>query len=92
MKNETDKIQVFRKILHHIPENNYRLLKMMFKHFTNLVAHSDQNKMTASNVGLSLASVFIRPINISDLQHGAPITIFLIDHYEEIFEDDDGGR
>lgn len=56
-----DKINLYQSLIEHLPKANQDLLKYLLNLTTSISAHSDINKMTASNLAIVLGPNILRP-------------------------------
>ncbi|KAG5513944.1 hypothetical protein PMAC_000566 [Pneumocystis sp. 'macacae'] len=77
IQNNSEKIDKIAKLLRHLPEENFCLLRILISHLYRIVAHADLNKMTPHN-----GIVFSPTLNIP-----AGIFSLLLIHYNTIFKD-----
>ncbi|XP_074039459.1 GTPase regulator associated with FAK [Leptinotarsa decemlineata] len=77
-------------LLYRLPKTNFEVLKILMKHLTNVVAKSDKNLMTVSNLGVCFGPTLLRPeeetvASIMDLKFYNIVVEILIDNYQRIF-------
>ncbi|KAJ8934274.1 hypothetical protein NQ318_005594 [Aromia moschata] len=77
-------------LVYRLPKTNFEVLKILMKHLTNVVAKSDKNLMTVSNLGVCFGPTLLRPeeetvASILDLKFYNIVVEILIDNYEKIF-------
>ncbi|KAJ8982990.1 hypothetical protein NQ317_001431 [Molorchus minor] len=77
-------------LLYRLPKTNFEVLKILIKHLTNVVAKSDKNLMTVSNLGVCFGPTLLRPeeetvASIMDLKFYNIVVEILIDNYDKIF-------
>lgn len=49
IQDSNEKIDKIAKLIRHLPEENFCLLRILISHLYRIVAHADLNKMTSSN-------------------------------------------
>ncbi|XP_064368750.1 rho GTPase-activating protein 1 isoform X2 [Dromaius novaehollandiae] len=88
---EVNRVDVVRKTLQTLPEENYQVLCLLTAFLVQVSAHSDRNKMTNTNLAVVFGPNLLWAKDVAiTLKAINPIntfTKFLLDHQEELFED-----
>lgn len=61
---QVDLIHNLRQLSHHLPVNNYHVLKRLFEHLHKVVEHSETNRMDAVNLAIVFSMSFIDNDNL----------------------------
>ncbi|XP_075008321.1 rho GTPase-activating protein 1 isoform X2 [Calonectris borealis] len=87
---EVNRVDVVRKTLQTLPEENYQVLHLLTAFLVQVSAHSDRNKMTNTNLAVVFGPNLLWAKDVAiTLKAINPIntfTKFLLDHQKEIFE------
>ncbi|XP_014794957.1 PREDICTED: rho GTPase-activating protein 29 isoform X3 [Calidris pugnax] len=84
-----------KDLLKQLPVPNYNTLQYLIGHLHRVTEHSDENKMSASNLGIIFGPTLIRPrqtdatVSLSslvDYPYQARVVELLITYYEKIFD------
>ncbi|NXT55921.1 RHG29 protein, partial [Pluvianellus socialis] len=84
-----------KDLLKQLPVPNYNTLQYLIGHLHRVAEQSDENKMSASNLGIIFGPTLIRPrqtdatVSLSslvDYPYQARVVELLITHYEKIFD------
>ncbi|XP_063768638.1 rho GTPase-activating protein 29 isoform X2 [Eleginops maclovinus] len=84
-----------KDLLRHLPPAHYRTLQFLLEHLHRVTEQSDENKMTASNLGIIFGPTLVKPrqadaeVSLSslvDYPYQALIVELLIRHYQMIFD------
>ncbi|XP_062834031.1 rho GTPase-activating protein 29 isoform X2 [Anolis carolinensis] len=84
-----------RDLLKLLPAPNYNTLQFLLGHLHRVTEHSDENKMSASNLGIIFGPTLIRPrqtdatlslSSLVDYPYQARVVELLITYYEKIFD------
>ncbi|KAM8880718.1 rho GTPase-activating protein 29 isoform 1-T1 [Synchiropus picturatus] len=84
-----------RDLLRQLPPSHYKTLQFLIEHLHRVTEQSEENKMTASNLGIIFGPTLIKPrqadaeVSLSslvDYPYQALIVELLIKHYEMIFD------
>ncbi|XP_060088216.1 rho GTPase-activating protein 29 [Heteronotia binoei] len=84
-----------KDLLKLLPAQNYNTLQFLIGHLHRVTEHSDENKMSASNLGIIFGPTLIRPrqtdatVSLSslvDYPYQARVVELLITNYEKIFD------
>uniref|UniRef100_A0A8C3J504 Rho GTPase-activating protein 29 n=2 Tax=Calidris pygmaea TaxID=425635 RepID=A0A8C3J504_9CHAR len=84
-----------KDLLKQLPAPNYNTLQYLIGHLHRVTEHSDENKMSASNLGIIFGPTLIRPrqtdatVSLSslvDYPYQARVVELLITYYEKIFD------
>ncbi|XP_010139350.1 PREDICTED: rho GTPase-activating protein 29 [Buceros rhinoceros silvestris] len=84
-----------KDLLKQLPVPNYNTLQYLIGHLHRVTEQSDENKMSASNLGIIFGPTLIRPrqtdatVSLSslvDYPYQARVVELLITHYEKIFD------
>ncbi|KAJ8270338.1 hypothetical protein GJAV_G00113210 [Gymnothorax javanicus] len=84
-----------RDLLRQLPLSHYRTLQLIIQHLYRVTEHADENKMTASNLGIIFGPTLIKPrqtdaeVSLSslvDYPYQALIVELLIRHFHRIFD------
>ncbi|NXK26591.1 RHG29 protein, partial [Arenaria interpres] len=84
-----------KDLLKQLPVPNYNTLQYLTGHLHRVTEHSDENKMSASNLGIIFGPTLIRPrqtdatVSLSslvDYPYQARVVELLITYYEKIFD------
>ncbi|XP_064194745.1 rho GTPase-activating protein 29-like isoform X2 [Anguilla rostrata] len=84
-----------RDLLRHLPSAHYRTLRFLLQHLYRVTENADENKMTASNLGIIFGPTLIKPrqtdaeVSLSslvDYPYQALIVELLIRHFHKIFD------
>ncbi|XP_024861479.1 rho GTPase-activating protein 29 isoform X2 [Kryptolebias marmoratus] len=84
-----------KDLLRQLPPANYRTLQFLTEHLRRVTEHSEENKMTASNLGIVFGPTLIKPrqadadVSLSslvDYPYQALTVELLIRHYQLIFD------
>uniref|UniRef100_A0A8C4U0H1 Rho GTPase activating protein 1 n=1 Tax=Falco tinnunculus TaxID=100819 RepID=A0A8C4U0H1_FALTI len=88
---EVNRVDVVRKTLQTLPEENYEVLRLLTAFLVQVSAHSDRNKMTNTNLAVVFGPNLLWAKDVAiTLKAINPIntfTKFLLDHQKELFED-----
>lgn len=88
---EENRVDVVRKTLQTLPEENYEVLHLLTAFLVQVSAHSDRNKMTNTNLAVVFGPNLLWAKDVAiTLKAINPIntfTKFLLDHQKELFED-----
>ncbi|XP_065205756.1 rho GTPase-activating protein 26 isoform X2 [Planococcus citri] len=87
----TNRINEVHFLLHKVPQQNFNMLDILIKHLTNVVAHSDKNLMTVSNLGVCFGPTLLRPEEetvaaIMDIKFCNIVVEILIENYHKVFK------
>ncbi|NXY46433.1 RHG01 protein, partial [Ceuthmochares aereus] len=86
---EGNRVDVFRKVLQTLPEENYEVLRLLTAFLVQVSAHRDENKMTNTNLAIVFGPNLLWAKDIAiTLKAIKPIntfTEFLLDHQKELF-------
>lgn len=92
VKNDSRQMRVkdVHTLIYRLPKANFDVLKILIKHLTNVVAKSDINLMTVSNLGVCFGPTLLRPeeetvASIMDLKFYNIVVEILIENFEKIF-------
>ncbi|KAF5300015.1 hypothetical protein FQR65_LT09271 [Abscondita terminalis] len=92
VKNDSRQMRVrdVHTLIHRLPKANFDVLKLLVKHLTNVVAKSEINLMTVSNLGVCFGPTLLRPeeetvASIMDLKFYNIVVEILIENFEKIF-------
>ncbi|RMC00331.1 hypothetical protein DUI87_22939 [Hirundo rustica rustica] len=87
---EVKRVDVVRKTLQDLPEENYQVLRLLTAFLVEVSAHSDRNKMTNTNLAVVFGPNLLWAKDVAiTLKAINPIntfTKFLLDHQKELFE------
>ncbi|KAM4899418.1 rho GTPase-activating protein 1 [Sylvia borin] len=87
---EMKRVDVVRKTLQDLPEENYQVLRLLTAFLVQVSAHSDRNKMTNTNLAVVFGPNLLWAKDVAiTLKAINPIntfTKFLLDHQKELFE------
>ncbi|KAM6131158.1 rho GTPase-activating protein 1 [Pterocles gutturalis] len=87
---EENRVDVVRKTLQTLPEENYEVLHLLTAFLVQVSAHSDRNKMTNTNLAVVFGPNLLWAKDVAiTLKAINPIntfTKFLLDHQKELFE------
>uniref|UniRef100_A0A8B9CB91 Rho GTPase activating protein 1 n=1 Tax=Anser brachyrhynchus TaxID=132585 RepID=A0A8B9CB91_9AVES len=87
---EENRVDVVRKTLQNLPEENYQVLHLLTAFLVQVSAHSDRNKMTNTNLAVVFGPNLLWAKDVAiTLKAINPIntfTKFLLDHQKELFE------
>ncbi|XP_072235147.1 rho GTPase-activating protein 29 isoform X2 [Leuresthes tenuis] len=84
-----------KDLLRHLPSAHYKTLQFLIEHLHRVTECSEENKMTASNLGIIFGPTLIKPrqadaeVSLSslvDYPYQALIVELLIKHYEMVFD------
>ncbi|KAJ8357139.1 hypothetical protein SKAU_G00199330 [Synaphobranchus kaupii] len=84
-----------RDLLRQLPSAHYRTMQFLIQHLYRVTENADENKMTASNLGIIFGPTLIKPrqtdaeVSLSslvDYPYQALIVELLIRHYHKIFD------
>uniref|UniRef100_A0A1A7Y8V7 Rho GTPase-activating protein 29 n=1 Tax=Iconisemion striatum TaxID=60296 RepID=A0A1A7Y8V7_9TELE len=84
-----------KDLLRHLPPAHYKTLQFLIEHLHRVTEHSEENKMTASNLGIIFGPTLIKPrqadaeVSLSslvDYPYQALVVELLIRHYQMIFD------
>uniref|UniRef100_A0A672GQ06 Rho GTPase-activating protein 29 n=1 Tax=Salarias fasciatus TaxID=181472 RepID=A0A672GQ06_SALFA len=84
-----------KDLLKHLPPAHYKTLQFLIEHLHRVTERSEENKMTASNLGIIFGPTLIKPrqtdaeVSLSslvDYPYQALIVELLIRHYEMVFD------
>ncbi|XP_060629956.2 rho GTPase-activating protein 29 isoform X1 [Anolis sagrei] len=84
-----------KDLLKLLPTPNYNTLQFLLGHLHRVTEHSDENKMSASNLGIIFGPTLIRPrqtdatlslSSLVDYPYQARVVELLITYYEKIFD------
>ncbi|KAM6216861.1 LOW QUALITY PROTEIN: GEM-interacting protein [Rhynchocyon petersi] len=90
-------IPAIKTLLVQLPHSNYNTLRHLVAHLFRVAAQSEENKMSANNLGIVFGPTLLRPPDSSgvagpgpvtcllDSGHQAQLVEFLIVYYEQIF-------
>ncbi|XP_007485058.2 rho GTPase-activating protein 29 isoform X1 [Monodelphis domestica] len=88
-------LKKLKDCLHKLPDPNYATAKFLLGHLHRVAQESDENKMTAKNLGIVFGPTLIRPretnepislSSLNDYPHQARVLELLIVHHAQIFE------
>ncbi|KAK5644251.1 hypothetical protein RI129_008096 [Pyrocoelia pectoralis] len=92
VKNDSRQMRVrdVHTLIYRLPKANFDVLKLLIKHLTNVVAKSEVNLMTVSNLGVCFGPTLLRPeeetvASIMDLKFYNIVVEILIENFEKIF-------
>jgi hypothetical protein len=60
------RLNIVRLLIQCLPVENRQLLRLLLTLFKRIVEHSEQNKMTAANLGILFVPVLMHPKSVSD--------------------------
>ncbi|XP_069131577.1 rho GTPase-activating protein 1-like isoform X2 [Argopecten irradians] len=86
---ERQMVEVKRMLREELPEDNYIVLKYILQFLTEIVAHSEENKMTSMNLSIVFGPNLLWPkgqASLSSMGYLNSFTKYLIDHYRDLFE------
>ncbi|XP_005522510.1 PREDICTED: rho GTPase-activating protein 1 [Pseudopodoces humilis] len=87
---EVKRVDIVRKTLQDLPEENYQVLRLLTAFLVQVSAHSDRNKMTNTNLAVVFGPNLLWAKDVAiTLKAINPIntfTKFLLDHQKELFE------
>uniref|UniRef100_U3J4F5 Rho GTPase activating protein 1 n=1 Tax=Anas platyrhynchos platyrhynchos TaxID=8840 RepID=U3J4F5_ANAPP len=87
---EENRVDIVRKTLQSLPEENYEVLHLLTAFLVQVSAHSDRNKMTNTNLAVVFGPNLLWAKDVAiTLKAINPIntfTKFLLDHQKELFE------
>uniref|UniRef100_A0A2K5PBR7 Rho GTPase activating protein 1 n=1 Tax=Cebus imitator TaxID=2715852 RepID=A0A2K5PBR7_CEBIM len=90
---ESQRVAVTLQVLQTLPEENYRVLRFLTAFLVQISAHSDQNKMTNTNLavvfGPNLLWAKDAAITLKAINPINTFTKFLLDHQGELFPSPD---
>ncbi|XP_034023139.1 LOW QUALITY PROTEIN: rho GTPase-activating protein 29, partial [Thalassophryne amazonica] len=84
-----------KDLLRQLPPTHYKTLQFLMEHLHRVMEHSEENKMTASNLGIVFGPTLIKPrqtdaeVSLSslvDYPYQALIVELLIRHYQMLFD------
>ncbi|XP_068197710.1 rho GTPase-activating protein 29-like isoform X2 [Antennarius striatus] len=84
-----------RDFLHQLPTANYRTLRFLMAHLNRVIEQAEENKMTASNLGIIFGPTLMKPrqtdaeVSLSslvDYPYQALMVELLIRHFQIIFD------
>ncbi|KAL1110502.1 hypothetical protein AAG570_008030, partial [Ranatra chinensis] len=83
------RMQDVHSLVHRIPAPNLKMLDMLIKHLTHVVAHSDKNLMNVSNLGVCFGPTLLRPEEetvaaIMDIKFCNVVVEILIENYNKV--------
>ncbi|KAM9221365.1 rho GTPase-activating protein 1 isoform 2-T3 [Dugong dugon] len=86
---ESQRVEVMLQVLRTLPEENYQVLRFLIAFLVQISAHSDQNKMTNTNLavvfGPNLLWAKDAAITLKAINPINTFTKFLLDHQGELF-------
>ncbi|NWZ76381.1 RHG01 protein, partial [Poecile atricapillus] len=86
---EVKRVDIVRKTLQDLPEENYQVLRLLTAFLVQVSAHSDRNKMTNTNLAVVFGPNLLWAKDVAiTLKAINPIntfTKFLLDHQKELF-------
>lgn len=90
-ESRSSRINEVHFLLYKIPPTNFSMLDILFKHLTNVVAHSDKNLMTVSNIGVCFGPTLLRPEEetvaaIMDIKFCNVVVEIIIENYNMMFK------
>ncbi|XP_015333355.1 rho GTPase-activating protein 1 isoform X3 [Marmota marmota marmota] len=90
---ESQRVEVTQQVLQTLPEENYQVLRFLTAFLVQISAHSDQNKMTNTNLavvfGPNLLWAKDAAITLKAINPINTFTKFLLDHQGELFPNPD---
>ncbi|OBS65424.1 hypothetical protein A6R68_06016 [Neotoma lepida] len=90
---ESQRVEVTQQVLQTLPEENYQVLRFLTAFLVQISAHSDQNKMTNTNLavvfGPNLLWAKDAAITLKAINPINTFTKFLLDHQGELFPNTD---
>ncbi|XP_059200952.1 rho GTPase-activating protein 29-like isoform X2 [Centropristis striata] len=84
-----------RDLLHQLPTANYRTLRFLIAHLNRVTEQAEENKMTASNLGIIFGPTLVKPrqtdaeVSLSslvDYPYQALMVELLVRHFQKIFD------
>ncbi|XP_078120407.1 rho GTPase-activating protein 29-like isoform X1 [Sander vitreus] len=84
-----------RDLLHQLPTTNYRTLRFLIAHLNRVTEQAEENKMTASNLGIIFGPTLIKPrqtdaeVSLSslvDYPYQALMVELLVQHFQAVFD------
>ncbi|GAB6027268.1 hypothetical protein CHUAL_001553 [Chamberlinius hualienensis] len=77
-------------LVHNLPNENMKMLKILIQHLRKVASKSDKNLMTVSNLGVCFGPTLLRPEEetmaaIMEIKFGNIVVEILIENYEQIF-------
>ena len=89
--NFTERVVMIHKLLFSLPTLNFEAIKMLMKHLYVVSTHSQQNKMTTSNLSTCLGPTVFRTeqecvSNLYNIKFYSEIIELLIIHHDKMFE------
>lgn len=90
METEEQKLTAMKKIMQLLPPVNKEILVMLLSFVREVIAHSEENKMDASNLATCLGPNILRLKNDTsiipeDFKKVNAVFIFLVTHYDQLF-------
>ncbi|XP_060037872.1 GEM-interacting protein isoform X2 [Erinaceus europaeus] len=92
---EAEAVRSLRTLLAQLPGSNYNTLRHLVAHLFRVAAHSQENRMSANNLGIVFGPTLLRPpegvggggpaARLLDSGRQAQLVELLIQHYEQIF-------
>ncbi|KAJ8315025.1 hypothetical protein KUTeg_007175 [Tegillarca granosa] len=86
---ERQLIEVKRLFREELPEDNYIILKYIIQFLTEVVDHSEQNKMTAMNLSVVFGPNLLWPkgqASLSSMGYLNSFTLYIIENFAELFD------
>ncbi|XP_076978296.1 GEM-interacting protein isoform X2 [Tamandua tetradactyla] len=91
----SEAIHLLKTLLGQLPDSNYNTLRHLVAHLFRVAARSEENKMSANNLGIVFGPTLLRPPGglgaaspvtcLLDSGHQAQLVEFLITQYEQVF-------
>ncbi|XP_041659157.1 rho GTPase-activating protein 29-like isoform X2 [Cheilinus undulatus] len=84
-----------RDLLHQLPAANYKTLRFLIAHLNRVTEQAEENKMTASNLGIIFGPTLVKPrqtdaeVSLSslvDYPYQALMVELLVRHYKTVFD------
>ncbi|XP_032386894.1 rho GTPase-activating protein 29 isoform X1 [Etheostoma spectabile] len=84
-----------RDLLHQLPTTNYRTLRFLIAHLNRVTEQAEENKMTASNLGIIFGPTLVKPrqtdaeVSLSslvDYPYQALMVELLVRHFQAVFD------
>uniref|UniRef100_A0A8C4IVI2 Rho GTPase-activating protein 29 n=1 Tax=Dicentrarchus labrax TaxID=13489 RepID=A0A8C4IVI2_DICLA len=88
-------IYKIRDFLHQLPTANYRTLRFLLAHLNRVTEQAEENKMTASNLGIIFGPTLVKPrqtdaeVSLSslvDYPYQALMVELLVRHFQTVFD------
>lgn len=86
---ERQMIEVRRLFREELPEDNYTILKYIIQFLTEVVDHSEQNKMTAMNLSVVFGPNLLWPkgqASLSSMGYLNSFTLYIIENFADLFD------